>query len=259
MLSYFRKRRRGRVLGEAARAGVALALAPRLAAWLGLNQAERDRLSDLTLVMIVEKRWEGCAGLELTEPMRMIIAAQAALLLIGFEIDPLTDPVYPNVSEVLVYPTGYFATTKRRDAMGIVHEGSPNLGEAWYGGPVIVSWADALHGVADGDDGRNLVLHEFAHKLDMLDGVVDGTPPLGDATEYRTWRAVMNDAFNRLRMAGPGASVLVLDRYGATNPAEFFAVATEAFFERSRELRMREPALYDTLKMYFRQDPASRA
>lgn len=258
VLSYFRKRRRGRVLGEAARAGVALALAPRLAAWHGLTQAERDRLCDLSLVMIVEKRWEGCAGLELTEPMRMIIAAQAALLLIGFDIDPATDPVYPNVREVLVYPTGYFATTKRRDSMGIVHEGSPNLGEAWYGGPVIVSWADALHGVADGDDGRNLVLHEFAHKLDMLDGVVDGTPPLGDAAEYRTWRNVMNDAFNRLRMARPGASVLVLDRYGATNPAEFFAVATEAFFERSRELRQREPALYDTLKMYYRQDPAGR-
>jgi Mlc titration factor MtfA (ptsG expression regulator) len=258
VLSYFRKRRRGRVLGEAARAGVALALAPKLAAWQLLNDAERDRLCDLTLVMIVEKRWEGCAGLQLTEHMRMIIAAQAALLLVGFEIDPLTDPVYPNVQEILVYPTGYFATTQRRDALGVVHEGSPNLGEAWYSGPVIVSWADAIHGVADGDDGRNLVLHEFAHKLDMLDGVVDGTPPLAGAAEYRTWRSVMNDAFSRLRMAGPGASVLVLDRYGATNPAEFFAVATEAFFERSREMRQREPALYETMKMYFRQDPAGR-
>jgi len=256
VLAYFRKRRRGRVLGDAARAGLALAIAPALALWQGLSQAERDKLCDLSLVLLVEKRWEGCDGLVLTEHMRMIIAAQAALLLIGFDLDPLTAPVYPNVRDILVYPTGYFATTKRRDAMGIVHEGSPNLGEAWYDGPVIVSWADAIHGAAEGDDGRNLVLHEFAHKLDMLDGIVDGTPPLPGAAAYQTWRSVMNDAFARLRAARPGASVLVLDRYGATNPAEFFAVATEAFFERSRELRQREPALYETLKMYFRQDPA---
>ncbi len=247
------------MLGDVARGAVIAAMSPMLGLFRGLSEQERNKLADLALVMFAEKRWEGCAGLELTVQMRMVIAAQAALLLAGFEIDPLTDPVYPNVSEILVYPTGYFATTKRRDAMGIVHEGSANLGEAWYGGPVIISWADALHGAAEGDDGRNLVLHEFAHKLDMLDGVVDGTPPLGGAAEYRTWRSVMNDAFNRLRTARPGASVLVLDRYGATNPAEFFAVATEAFFERSREMRQREAALYDTLKMYYRQDPAARA
>ncbi len=121
---------------------------------------------------------------------------------------------------------------------------------------MIISWADALHGAAEGDDGRNLVLHEFAHKLDMLDGVVDGTPPLGGAAEYRTWRSVMNDAFNRLRTARPGASVLVLDRYGATNPAEFFAVATEAFFEKPRQLRDKHPALYGALAAYYRADPA---
>ncbi len=258
MLSFFRKRRRGRVLGPGARSRIASILARDLALWRTLSATERDRLCDLALVLIAEKRWEGCAGLTLTEEMRALIAAQAALLLMGFDLDPLTSPVYPNVRDVLVYPSGYFATTRRRDAMGVVHEGSPNLGEAWYGGPVIVSWEHAAHGARDGSDGRNLVLHEFAHKLDMLDGVVDGTPPLAGAAAYSTWRQVMNDAFARLRSARPGASVLVLDRYGATSPAEFFAVATEAFFERPREMREREPALYDTLAMYYRQDPAAR-
>jgi Mlc titration factor MtfA (ptsG expression regulator) len=259
VLSFFRKRRRGRVLGPGARSRIGSILARELDAWRTLNAAERDRLCDLSLVLIAEKRWEGCAGLELTEEMRAIIAAQAALLLLGFDLDPLAAPIYPNVQDVLVYPTGYFNTVKRRDALGVVHEGSPNLGEAWYGGPVIVSWEHAAHGARDGADGRNLVLHEFAHKLDMLDGVVDGTPPLPGAAAYTTWRQVMNDAFERLRSARPGASVLVLDRYGATSPAEFFAVATEAFFERSRELRDREPALYETLAMYYRQDTAARS
>jgi Mlc titration factor MtfA (ptsG expression regulator) len=123
---------------------------------------------------------------------------------------------------------------------------------------VVLSWDSARHGAYDPKDGRNLVFHEFAHKLDMLDGFVNGTPPLKSRNAYRIWSEVMTREFERLQDAAERRRATVLDKYGATNEAEFFAVATECFFERGVKLEKKHPELYEVLQGYYRQDPARR-
>jgi len=124
---------------------------------------------------------------------------------------------------------------------------------------VILSWDAAKRGAFDPKDGHNLVLHEFAHKLDMLDGLADGTPPIHDKDLFARWVKTMTSEFAKLRDAAESGRATVLDHYGATNPAEFFAVATECFFEKSHKLRERHPSLYECLRDYYHQDPAARA
>jgi Mlc titration factor MtfA (ptsG expression regulator) len=147
----------------------------------------------------------------------------------------------------------------QHDSAGVVAEGRANLGEAWPSGPVILSWDSVLGGAHDPDDGHNLVFHEFAHKLDMLDGLADGTPPLPERAQFAVWVRTMTAEFERLRAETEHGRATVLDTYGATNPAEFFAVVTECFFERSRELREKHPQLYGVLRDYYLQDPAAGA
>lgn len=258
VMAFFRDRRRSTYLEEPLAPLQERVLRSHLAVYSRLSDAERTRLVQLARVIIAEKAWEGCNGLELTEDMKLIIAAQAALLLLGLDVDPRRDAVYPNVKTILVYPSGFIAQTPRMEGAGVVTEGSANLGEAWYSGPVIVSWRDAVMGGADDQDGRNLVLHEFAHKLDMLDGVVDGTPPLPARGDYARWTRVMTLHFNDLRRSAQLRIPHVLNYYGATNAAEFFAVSTEAFFERSAPLKQYLPELYHVLAEYYGQDPAER-
>lgn len=217
-----------------------------------LDERGRQRVRDDLRVLIAEKEWEGCGGLELTDEIRVTIAAQASLLLLNIEHE-----YYRDVSAILVYPSAY-RTAPQQDALGIVREGQANLGEAWQGGPVVLAWDAARGGALDPDDGHNLVLHEFAHKLDMLDGLADGTPPMRDRDQLTAWVETMTREFTALREASELGRATVLDDYGATNPAEFFAVATECFFEKSRELRERHPSLYAVLRDYYQQDPAER-
>lgn len=255
MVTVLRRYRRKSALAAAPTLAESSTLASNLAVWSRLTDAERDRLVKIARIIIREKNWEGCAGLVLTDEVRLVIAAQAAMLLLGQDLDPLTDAVFPNVQTILVYPSGFVAPTARQGPGGVMTEGHSNLGEAHYmgqyGGPIIVSWRHAHAGGLDGSDGRNLVLHEFAHKLDFLDGVVDGTPPLRSKDEYERWKRVMSAHFNDLvRRAAAGAPSLI-DHYGATNPAEFFAVATEAFYERGAEMRAHLPELYGTLRSYY--------
>ncbi|MCA8966126.1 MAG: zinc-dependent peptidase [Planctomycetes bacterium] len=218
-----------------------------------LDERGQQRIRDDLRVLIAEKEWEGCGGLVLTDEILVTIAAQASLLLLAIEHEYFAD-----VRSILVYPSAY-RTMPQQDAAGVVRPGQANLGEAWQRGPVILSWDAAKGGAVDPRDGHNLVLHEFAHKLDMLDGLADGTPPLQGREELREWVATMTAEFAALRAAAAGGHKVVLDHYGATNPAEFFAVATECFFEKSRQLRQRHPRLYAVLQDYYRQDPAERA
>ncbi len=217
-----------------------------------LDERGQQRVRDDLRVIIAEKEWEGCGGLELTDTIRVTIAAQASLLLLNIEHE-----YYATVARILVYPSAY-RTAPSTDALGIVHEGQVNLGEAWRRGPVVLSWDAARGGALDPDDGHNLVLHEFAHKLDMLDGTADGTPPLAGREELAEWGATMTREFEALRRDAETGRVRVLDHYGATNPAEFFAVATECFFEKAEALRSEHPALYEQLRGYYQQDPAAR-
>lgn len=219
-----------------------------------LDDAQRVRLRQLVSIFVAEKRWEGCHGLTITDEIKVTIAAQACLLVIG-----LQDVYFDHVLSILVYPTAYVGAETEITRAGVVIEGGQaRMGEAWYRGPVVLSWADALAGGKHEQPGHNLVLHEFAHQLDMLNGrCVDGTPPLQNAAQYARWGEVLEPEYERLvddcRQGRKG----FIDCYGATNVGEFFAVLTESFFERPVSLRQHHPATYQVLQDFYQLDPAS--
>lgn len=216
----------------------------------GLDEEARSRLEDRVRALLLHTSWEGCGGLEMTDEIRVSIAGQAALLVLG-----LPPEAYRRVRTVLVYPSSYRIERRRVSRGGVVLEGpAVHAGEAWAGGPVVLAWDSALHGWRDPDDGRNLVLHEFAHQLDLLDDVPDGTPPLA-AAERGDWAEVLRREHGRLERDAARGRRSLLDPYGATDPAEFFAVATEVFFERPHALRGRHRELFDELAGFYRVDP----
>jgi MtfA peptidase len=217
-----------------------------------LPDADRRELQGLVQVFLGEKVFEGCGGLELTDEIKVTIAAQACLLLLHRQTD-----IYPRLITILVYPSAYLAKAVEPIGSGAVLEGDAiHLGESWSSGVVVLSWDDVRAGASDIHDGQNLVLHEFAHQLDREDGAINGTPLLDQRSQYVAWARVLNVEFERLRRDRWLGRATVLDEYGATNPAEFFAVATECFFEKPRVLQKRHPELYDELKRFYRQDPA---
>lgn len=217
-----------------------------------LDPELRAKLRRLTQVFVHEKNWEGCADLELTDEMRVTIAAQACLLIAGRD-----DLDYDHVQSILVYPDAYLAQTAHHAQSGVVIEhGEPRLGEAWWRGPVIVSWNGALAGGRRQQPGRNLVFHEFAHQLDMLNGqFVDGTPPLLSTAAVQQWVQVMEPAYQRLVRDCRGGRRALIDCYGATNRGEFFAVLTEAFFDQPVLLQQRHAAVYAALRDFYQLDP----
>lgn len=222
-----------------------------------LDDAERAHLRALIQVFIAEKYWEGAGGLELTDEIRVIISAQACLLLLG-----LPHNYYKNVESIIVYPTtvvppqrkpGFFEITSTP-----VEPSVPIIGQAFRQGPVIIVWDAALRGGRHPESGHNVIYHEFAHKLDMLDGAADGTPPLRDRAEYRDWVLTCSREYLRLKHSSGKVKKPFLDPYAATNEAEFFAVATEQFFDQPQLMIKHAPDLYRVLKEYYRQDPAER-
>lgn len=204
-------------------------------------------------MLLAEKHWEGCGGLELTDEIRVTIAAQACVLLLHRESE-----YYPRVTSILVYPSIYIASEERSVGGGIWEEGEEvRLGHTHERmGVIVLAWDAALHGSRAYDDGVNVVLHEFAHQLDFENASTDGTPALDSRQDYVSWGQVLGEEFERLRRLDAAGIRSFLDSYGATNPAEFFAVVTEFFFERPVELRARHPELYAELKGFYRQDPA---
>lgn len=218
-----------------------------------LPRDDRRELQGLIQVFLAEKQFEGCGGLEMTDEIRVTIAAQACMLLLHRETD-----FYPGLYSILVYPDAYVAPSAGRDRMGAVSEElEVRLGESWNRGVIVLSWSDTLHGAADMHDGHNVVFHEFAHQLDVEDGRADGAPRLTKPTMYTTWARVLGREYRALIAGIEQRRRTLIDRYGATNPAEFFAVITEFFFERPVELRRRHPELYEELRKFYRQDPAS--
>lgn len=219
-----------------------------------LTIEQQQRLRRLVQIFVTEKNWEGCGGLTLTDEIKVIIAAQACLLVVGMVDDILFD----HVLSILVYPTGYVAQGTHLSRAGLVLEGGqPRLGEAWWRGPVILSWSDAKAGGLMETPGHNLVLHEFAHQLDMLNGrMCDGTPELPTAEHFNRWISVLGPEFERLAETCQHGHRGFIDCYGATNPAEFFAVVTETFFERPAAFRFHHEEAYSVLKDFYRMDPA---
>jgi Mlc titration factor MtfA (ptsG expression regulator) len=217
-----------------------------------LPRADQVELLGHVQVFLAEKHFEGCGGLDMTDEIRVTIAAQACLLLLHRETD-----YYPQLTSILVYPSSYAAHETRHLGANIWQEADEyRLGHTGRRlGSLVLAWDDVRHGAADPSDGRNLVLHEFAHQLDFEDYATDGAPALATKAEYKSWSRVMTREFAALRAADESGIPTVLDTYGAENPAEFFAVVTEAFFERPRALRARHPELYAEFARFFRQDP----
>jgi MtfA peptidase len=180
-----------------------------------------------------------------------LIAAQAALLLLNGH-----GGYFPPLRQILVYPGAFITSRSHADAHGVVHDTRRALaGESWQQGQVLLSWDDVLAGAADADDGRNVVIHEFAHQLDQARGHANGAPWLGRRERYGRWAAVLGAEFNALRQRVSAGEVGLIDAYGASEPAEFFAVVTEHFFEQASALAAAHPALYDELARYYGVDP----
>ena len=218
-----------------------------------LPPEDQHELQGLIQIFLAEKRFEGCGGLEMTDEIRVTIAAQACLLLLHRETD-----IYPGLYSILVYPDAYVAPAAGRDPMGAVRADlEVRLGESWNRGAIVLSWSDALHGALDIHDGLNVVLHEFAHQLDIEDGHADGAPVLPAPAMYAAWARVLGHEFESLIEHVRRRQPTLIDRYGAVSPAEFFAVVTELFFEKPSELKARHPELYAELVKFYRQDPAS--
>ena len=215
-----------------------------------LSAAQRDRLQELIQLFMAEKDFYGCAGLELNDEIRITIAGQACLLLLNRD-----KPVYPKLMSVLVYPAGFRVDRETvLDNGTLAQQDHHLLGESWSNGKVILSWDDVEKGAADFSDGHNVVLHEFAHQLDGLSGSTNGAPPLHH-NSYQSWARVLSENFDDLRSRTFHGQATVMDAYGTTNPAEFFAVATETFFERPHALHKTRPELYAELADYYQLDP----
>ena len=227
-------------------------LARHTAVWRLLTHDERERLVEGTRTLVDRFRWESSRGFTLDDGMRIVIAGQAALLVLELGIE-----CYDQVTSVIVHPsTITFDTVRAGPGPGLVTSGPEFLdGEAHHRGPVVLSWDAVRDDVRHPAWGTNVVLHEFAHRLDMLDNLSDGTPPLGDADRLARWVEVCTREFDAVRSGGPDP---VLRPYAGENVAEFFAVATEVFFCRPLELRTSKPALYGVLADFYRQDYAAR-
>lgn len=218
-----------------------------------LAPEERETLEGLVQLFLDDKTFEGCGGLAITDEIRVTVAAQACLLLVGLEVDL----PYPDLDVIRVYPSTYVVPTAEREGHTVIEGPSHQLGQSSRRGYVVISWDAALRGGRRAD-GQNVVLHEFAHQLDTADGAADGAPVLGDPGLYAPWARVLGRAWEQLLQDVDAERPSPLDPYGATSPAEFFAVATEAFFERPERLREERPALYEILARYYHQDPAAR-
>jgi MtfA peptidase len=250
----FKSRRRARLRARAVPPAWRAILERNLPVFSRLSQVDRTELLGHTQIFLAEKHFEGAGGLELTDEIRVTIAGQACLLLLHRETD-----YYPELISIIVYPSGYTAHEDRPIGGGIWEEGGEDrLGHtAKHLGALVLAWDAVRHGASEPTDGENLVLHEFAHQLDFENQVSDGTPSLDTRGDYLAWARVMSAEFNALRNASDAGLPTLLDQYGSTNPAEFFAVITEAFFERPRALKKKHPALFAQLQRFYKQDPTT--
>lgn len=217
-----------------------------------LSEVERARLRDRAILFLKEKSIVGAGGLEVRDEIRMCVAAQACMLVLNLDFD-----FFRGWTEVIVYPDEFIVDYEYQDEDGITHRvNAPFSGESWLAGPVILSWADAERG-GDGA-GYNVVIHEFAHKIDMVNGEANGFPQLHADMDRATWSRVFNAAYDQFCGRVERGEETEIDPYASENPAEFFAVVSEAFFETPFEVRDAYPEVYNQLAAFYRQDPAAR-
>jgi Mlc titration factor MtfA (ptsG expression regulator) len=216
-----------------------------------LPEALRSQLEGHMQVFLAEKSFSGCDGVEIDDEVRVTIAAQACLLILN-----RTTGYYPALHRILVYPSAFIVERLRPEPSGVLQEHREVLsGESWTNGQVVLSWQDVVDGASIADDGRNVAIHEFAHQLDQEKGFANGAPLLGRRERYSRWSRVLGDEFARLRERAFTMQPSLLSDYGATNPAEFFAVASEVFFEQPGPMAAQHPELYRELCDLYRVDP----
>lgn len=210
---------------------------------------DTQKLKDLVILLLAEKEFSGAHGIEVSDAMRVSIAAQACLPILELGLD-----WYRGWRGIVVHPGDFRVRRAETDEAGVVHEWDDDLaGEAMPGGPVVLSWDAAAHDLA-----MNVVIHEFTHKLDMLNGAADGLPPLHPGMERSEWTAAFEHAYEGFCDALERGRDTWLDPYAAEHPSEFFAVVSEAFFTKAPETRKRYPQVYEQLRRFYRQDPAAR-
>lgn len=250
MLGYFKRRRRAAIRQRPFPTAWRAVIEQNVPYAARLSIADQNELFGHVQVFLAEKRFEGCGGLEITDEIRVTVAAQACVLLLHRDTD-----YYPSLVSILVYPSTYLVPGTRMPD-GLVADGpQARLGESWTRDLVVLAWDSVLAGAADIHDGHNVVLHEFAHQLDQESGAGDGAPILQHRSMYVAWARVLGHDYNELVRDTERNHRTLIDHYGATNAAEFFAVVTEAFFEKPAQLRNKHPDLYEQMKLFYRQDP----
>jgi len=211
----------------------------------------RLQLRQLIKQFLHQKHFSGAGGLEVTDEMRVTIAAQACMLQLN-----RNSGLYAGLKYIIIYPSAFVVSRPEMDTAGVVSHGRKGLlGESWQNGKVILAWDNVLHGARNFVDGSNVVLHEFAHQLDSETGSADGAPLLAGESSYRSWAAALSGEYAVLQRDARSGRRSLLDHYGATNPAEFFAVATETFFEKPRRMARPHQELFEILQSYYRIDP----
>jgi hypothetical protein len=253
LFSWFRNRRRRKLLAAKFPMAWEQILVRNVPHDRWLSDAARIKLRRCVRVFVAEKNWEGCNGQPITDEVRVTIAGHACLLLLGFE-----NEYFDRLQTVLVYPDMYVAKQTDRRPGGVIGESyGVRLGEAHSSGPVILSWQSVVENSRGETNGRNVVVHEFAHVLDMQNDEVDGIPPLGSPEQIQRWKEVMSEEYQQLVAETTAGNHTLLDPYGTTSEIEFFAVATESFFEQPVELKDRHRNLYNVLRDFYRQDLAT--
>ena len=247
MFGFFRRRRREKLKAVPLSEQQWAIIDRRVPLVRGMGEADRRELGGIVQILLREKRFEGCGGLEVTDEIRLTIAAQAGVLLLHRETD-----FYPTLRSILVYPRAWTAPQATPGPGGVVTEGpQTRLGESWHRGAVVLSWDDVARGAADPDDGHNVTLHEFAHQLDGEAGGMEGAPRLRGPGRYRAWAEALGAEYEELIERLHRGHRTLLDPYAATNPAEFFAVATELYFEKPGAMRRRHPELFEQLEAFY--------
>jgi len=222
-----------------------------IAVYRNLPMPLRLQLRNLIKQFLHQKTFTGAGGLEITDEVRVTIAAEACMLLVNRKTG-----VYPALRYIIVYPSAFVVDRPQGSAEGVVSEGRKGLlGESWSNGKVILAWDNVLHGSSNFVDGQNVVLHEFAHQLDSESGSTNGAPILTGKNCLRTWASTLSGEFEDLQKDAWKGKRSLIDHYGATNPAEFFAVSTETFFEKPEQMAKHHTELFEVLKCYYRIDP----
>ena len=248
-----KKRRRAKLKSASFPAAWEGILAENVSYYRYLPPEDQAELRGHIQVLIAEKNFEGCGDLTITDEIKVTIAGYASILLLHRDAE-----YYPRLSSILVYPDVFIARVNGpMDDMDFMDEDDVRLGESWNTGAIVLAWKPILQAARSRGTAQNVALHEFAHQLDLEDGVTNGVPELDDDEAYEDWARVMGGAYEALWKDIEQNRLTFIDEYGATHPAEFFAVLTETFFLRPHTLQRKHPDIYEVLREYYRQDPAA--